>query len=222
MKPKFITFTGIDSKTNFDDLKKLSERYPVEFGVLYSPTNKDNKYTGHILSSHIAVSSYGMKLSAHLCGGYAREVLDTGDCLGVPIEFFDRIQVNAAESAYNNARNRANLRKFKAKYDRPVIMQWRQSFPSVEGVLTRLYDCSGGRGIEAESFPRDPGYFVGFAGGFGPNNIVKQLAKIECKDYYIDMEGKVRTPDNWFDVNLCWAVCESVYSNENSFLPIAR
>lgn len=32
MKPKFITFTGFDDRTNIDEMVRISAYYPVEWG----------------------------------------------------------------------------------------------------------------------------------------------------------------------------------------------
>ena len=38
-----VTFTGVDDKTNIDDLVYLAEKYPfVEFGILVSKNNSNN------------------------------------------------------------------------------------------------------------------------------------------------------------------------------------
>ena len=37
MKPHFLTFTGIDADTDLDRVHDLSRRYPLEWGVLFSP-----------------------------------------------------------------------------------------------------------------------------------------------------------------------------------------
>lgn len=36
-KPEFITFTGVDINSNLDRMVMLSSRYPIEWGVLFSP-----------------------------------------------------------------------------------------------------------------------------------------------------------------------------------------
>lgn len=211
MKPKFVTFTGIDRFCDPTALVQLADKYPVEYGVLLSPTNDDTKY---LKREHFRLLKgiFSIRLSAHLCGRYARQVLETGDVdvTHLNLKWFDRVQVNASETAYSNRLAQKNLIAFKQVNAVDVVTQHRRGFPNEAPPTTLLYDCSGGRGIVADKFPQDPGYFVGFAGGFGPNNIVEQLAKIKCENYYIDMEGAIRT-DNKFDVAKCRKVCEAIW-----------
>ena len=39
-KPEFITFTGIDDRTDLVLADFLANRYPIEWGILFSQTNK--------------------------------------------------------------------------------------------------------------------------------------------------------------------------------------
>ncbi|WP_454909583.1 hypothetical protein [Variovorax gossypii] len=38
--PQFTTFTGADDDTCIDEMQALSRDYPVEFGILFSPTRQ--------------------------------------------------------------------------------------------------------------------------------------------------------------------------------------
>ncbi len=39
-KPEFITLTGLDDRTDLDAAIALSEKYPIEWGVLFSPSQQ--------------------------------------------------------------------------------------------------------------------------------------------------------------------------------------
>ena len=43
-QPSFITFSGIDDRTDLVRAKELSSRFPIEFGLLFSESNKDSRY----------------------------------------------------------------------------------------------------------------------------------------------------------------------------------
>ena len=65
-----------------------------------------------------------------------------------------------------------------------------------------LYDLSGGAGIVPDSWPvQVPGIYSGYAGGLGPGNVLAEVERInksarEDGLAWIDMETKVRTPDD--------------------------
>ena len=76
-----------------------------------------------------------------------------------------------------------------------------------------LHDTSRGTGQVPASRPDQIHLtpFIGYAGGFTPDNVVTELAKINAKNYWIDMESGVRDEQNHFDLNRCEAVCKAVY-----------
>lgn len=40
MKPDHITFTGFDHSTSIEEMERLSEAYPIEWGVLFSKSRQ--------------------------------------------------------------------------------------------------------------------------------------------------------------------------------------
>lgn len=44
MKPKWITFTGLDEKTDFNRVEDISKRFPVEWGILFGGRLDGNRY----------------------------------------------------------------------------------------------------------------------------------------------------------------------------------
>jgi len=72
---KFITFTGVDIKTDISRVNRLSERYNVEWGVLYSPSKKDdNRYSSYETVSELVNKIH--KPALHLCGKAINQFID--------------------------------------------------------------------------------------------------------------------------------------------------
>jgi hypothetical protein len=205
--PEFITFTGADDRTDVDGMRALSARYPIEWGVLFSPhrQGQDNRYPGGEAQSRLAWS--GLRLAAHLCGSHARSIM-AGEELHVPVDLgiFKRIQINHTEPSVSA------INAFRAGWGPRCIVQTRGlTFPRNTSV-DWLFDTSGGRGKEPEAIPPYPGRLVGYAGGIGPDNVRSVIERIAATGpYWIDMESKVRS-DDWFDLSLCEQVCRAVYS----------
>lgn len=207
--PKFITFTGADDHTDIDEMSTLSGKYPIEWGILFSPSRQgiDPRYPGGAAQSRLLWS--GMRLSAHLCGAYALSIMDTGSLNGlhIPVDLgiFKRIQVN------HRAPNPARINTFRKGWGPRCIAQCRGlKFPDDTSV-DWLHDVSGGTGKQPELIPEYPGHLVGYAGGIGPNNVLSVIQRIDADGpYWIDMESNVRTNDR-FDLRLCQLVCEAVY-----------
>ena len=111
----FLTFTGVDSETPMNDLLYIAKTYGkshVEFGVLVGSDTGESNH-GIFPPLHIvrAVKSlkrdYGMQIAIHLCGRYARMVMQDD---GVPDEVYDlcngfsRVQVNLHGDSFNPGR----------------------------------------------------------------------------------------------------------------------
>lgn len=225
MNPSFITFTGVDDWSDINEMAALSDLYPIEWGILFSPTRQgvDPRYPRYETISRIVDAGRGavlggLRFAAHICGGHARAIMDEGPKafmeatparLPVDLSDFRRIQVNHA------APSTLQIQRFARGWStRPRgIAQSRGSvFPSDERV-DWLFDCSGGTGAEPAAWPPHPGWrrLVGYAGGINPANVASVVDAIGAAGpYWIDMESGVRT-DNRVDLAKCRAVCESVY-----------
>lgn len=220
-----ITFTGVDDVTDLHRLVDIQKKYPkVEFGVLVSRKWKENgqRYLSPFKARELR--GLGLRLSAHLCGSIARDVLHMGgfsntDDFPEIIDMFSRVQLNV--SNYDEPESMS-------PYILPgplqeIIIQ--QAFNHNTFMLCRiasgdcisiLLDESGGKGIENPF--RMPSYLhnvhVGFAGGINPDNVVAKIQEITSlpyvNRYWIDMESGVRTNDR-FDLDKVEQVCELVY-----------
>lgn len=234
MKLKHITFTGLDERTDVNQLKIIQKAFPiVEFGVLMSKNWKTNgnRYPDPDIISRF--TDQGLNLSAHLCGSIARKAY-TGDFKDVidiyPIfahPDFKRTQINIAP--YENIFETAGT--LEEKMEKEIIIQQRS--PSIKDShafirfelknpdtdVTLLVDPSGGRGVDEGLDIIATLYKTGYAGGINADNVEGKLQFLmdmeTVGDFWIDMESGVRT-DDWFDINKVMDVlekCKGVLKN---------
>lgn len=229
IKPAFITFTGVDARTDIGRLCALSSRYPVEWGVLFSRTNQGraNRYPAleHVGQLRKLCAQNRIQLAAHICGGYSNEIMQGGyhpDLSWGLVNLFSRTQINVndgetlVDGHYVKAEHAA---KFAAHIGaRRAVVQCCGAFPD-DHQVDWLYDLSGGAGREPQSWDAAASQvsgFVGYAGGIGPNNVLRILSQIEKthpegKPFWIDMEGRIRDVNDWLDLDACEAVLAAVY-----------
>jgi len=209
MKINRVTITGADNKTEVDMMVEITKQYPfVEWGILFSPKRIGEERYPDMLWLDFLADAFNkdpLPLSAHLCGGYTREMLSGNSTYHINhLEIFSRRQLN-----FNASRNRADLNAFFGLLERQdfnFILQ--QNFSNLivcEEARKRnlknvafLYDSSGGRGTIANEWKKPfDGFFTGYAGGLSPDNLADELKKIEqvCGDaeIWIDTETRVRT-----------------------------
>lgn len=207
--PEFITFTGLDARTDLARCHRIAGRYPVEWGVLFSATRQGVCRRYPPVGVIENVLKYGMTLAAHLCGQYAREVMAGGD-VSAPVRmfWFERVQVNHHEP------DPVVIGRFAEKCGSAGIAQTSaDQFPQAAGV-DWLFDRSGGRGVAPPAWPPHPGegQFVGYAGGICPANVVQVIADIgSTGPYWLDMESGVRDSEDWLDLDMVEEVCRQVY-----------
>lgn len=223
IRPWLITFTGVDEHTDVARLYALSQRYPVEWGVLFSPSRQGTgRYPSidWVRQELLAEAPAWLVLSAHLCGGHAQSLLERGVVNGGGLTslisiHFDRLQVNA--TAYPD--RLVPLQVFCADAMVRPILQHRGEFPPEKPEwLDLLFDCSGGRGKAPAAWPAHPGNAdVGYAGGIGPDNAAAVVRAINAAGlpgrYWIDMETGVRDSNDRLDLTACEAVCRAIYGD---------
>lgn len=204
--PSFLTFTGIDARTDLIRARELSQFYPIEWGVLLSQERqgKENRYPDD-QSINFMLAEDMMNFSAHLCGAYAREVI-AGNDIDIDMRGFNRTQINHVSPNQETALAFGNARGIA-----PIIQVRDLEFPEDEG-CAMLFDRSGGRGIATTEWPKHPGdRMVGYAGGISPDNILDVLKAVDSSGpYWLDMESGLRT-DDVFDLDKCEAVAKAVY-----------
>lgn len=220
-----VTITGADDSVNPAALADFSSAFPfVEWGILL-PLKRIGEPRYPSLSWRVRLGKLNKipPLSLHLCGEVARDVLagDT-DMLGALGEEYARIQVNGwAPSSEFRHLVCHEAREFilqvrgaeflQAAADEAAAITAEMDPQFVNGTVSALWDCSGGRGIEPFSWPRAPlGLRLGYAGGITPDNVLDVLSAIGpvSHDFWIDMESGVRT-DERFDVDKVWRVLEA-------------
>ena len=193
-----ITMTGVDAST---DLFMLPEG--IEIGVLYTATPKDrNRYpeSHDIVRMMTYMQMQGRRIALHVCGKTAREELINSQLMFMT-ERVQRIQVNGILDA-EYVRTVCRMHRSKT-----IIVQANEKNLRLCDVsevnLAMLVDASGGRGVSPTEWIRpDVDNHVGFAGGLGLHNIRDELPRImevATGDWWIDMEGKIRSDDDKFD-----------------------
>lgn len=234
MKLTSITFTGIDKRTDIDRLQQIQEDYPyVEWGVLlsYNWRENGNRYPDPIILDDLEYK--GLRLSAHLCGGMARDVADGEtqkmyETINWNFDIFSRCQLNTNVSArYQELRSMRpfdrNLKEVILQINGPVSLDnWLRYCEKPLPHVGYLMDASGGRGIESpiEVFD-NPDIHIGYAGGINPDNVKGKLTQLlnhsSYGKFWIDMETGVRT-DDWLDldkVEQVLQICDPIIAMHN-------
>lgn len=232
--PKFITFTGAGEQTDIAGMRELSAKYPIEWGVLFSPSRQGTgRYPNLDVVREIREQGKGLRFAAHLCGGHAREVMATGKLLPDSAEHelrvflrdCVRVQINTAAADLRLA----TVIDWASGEGVRAIFQCRDEFPTrgaFSHLVDWLFDASGGRGQEPPAWPKPHSAWhaayalKGYAGGINPSNVaaVVQILGTDKaegfsadENYWIDMESGVRDEHDVFDLKLCEDVCRNVY-----------
>lgn len=230
MRLTYVTFTGIDERTDLKRLMKLQQRYPfAEFGVLLSYNYAENgcRFPDPAILSDL--SKLGLNLSAHFCGTAAIDIIRNKrfrvyELCNNNTRIFKRCQLNLD----------ATDRFFELRRYSPMPFISETIFQMVTPDLCRrflngqtpqkvsyLIDGSGGAGIDTPiDIVKAPGVHIGYAGGIGPDNVeVKLRTLLDTPSdgrFWIDMETRVRTISDsgeWFDldkVEHVLEICEEV------------
>ena len=167
-------------------------------------------------------------LAAHLCGGHVESLLK-GDAAFVNKLFlagFNRIQINATiENGVDLKRLLLGECNFQHLHDvikatpyldwifqsnnqtSTLVEEFSGSHPNV----FVLHDASCGTGITIEDFPLTSNCFLqGYAGGIGVNNVVNIVKTLNNmmrdRQYWIDMESKLRNGNDTFQIGICQQV----------------
>ena len=227
---EIVTFTGVDDRTDFDELIYVAGKYPfVEFGILVgSQTGQDNPiFPSLFLVDRLRKTLPSDRISIHLCGKYARAVASPTLEERLPRIYdisngFGRIQVNLHGDTDNTNRVTVDpgyLLSFANHSSASrVILQHRSGWkdvPLIHHKIEYLFDLSEGSGLEGfDHWPEPPNNMrVGYAGGIGPHNInqaIKFANMHPDHPIWIDMESKVRTSDYWFDMDKIRTVCNEI------------
>lgn len=237
MKLTTVTLTGADDSVSPDNLWLLSRKYPfVEWGILLSrnSTGMDRFPSKRWLDRLLACygeQPYKMKLSAHLCGGFVKEILMGDkrfmDEIGDVWAIFRRVQINTHGQFHSHefdflmdALEYGFPREFIFQYDdvnKKILMDVAAA-PERQIRYSTLFDLSHGAGVLPEEWPDPlPGIKCGYAGGMSPSNVEEQIKIIDHKtdnperEIWIDMETHLRSKrttqiGDFFDLDKCAAV----------------
>ncbi|MFV3075566.1 hypothetical protein [Niveispirillum fermenti] len=213
-KPLFIAFTGADDAALLPGMQDLSARYPIEWGIL---VDRDRHGVPLFPASEVRaafLAADGLRLTAHVCGTWAREIVTDPDTAGFDPAGFRRVQVNHGFQG-SDAPQVDRTGRFARRHGMRAVLQCGGAFPA-DAQVDWLYDVSFGTGRRPTHWPPLPASnapFCGFSGGIGPDNVAGLLAGLEVPagaDFWIDMESGVRR-DGRFDLAHCAAVCRAVY-----------
>lgn len=209
--PAYITFTGVDRADLLPGMLALAARYPIEWGVLLDAA-QEGAPLFPIAAVRRVFQGAALRLSAHICGGAARVIVEGGDP-GLELAGFSRVQINHARAGSSDSEIR-NSAQFGARHGVRAALQCQGAFPADQRV-DWLYDVSFGTGVRPTSWPAAAAGlpFCGYSGGLGPDTVRDTLRKFPLTAgaaYWIDMESGVRT-DGRFDLAKCEAVCRIVF-----------
>ena len=218
-----VTLSGVDETVHPVALCALFDDYPfVEFGILRSVgrEGKEPRYPGRVwIDKAIEGMSHRIPLSFHLCGSWTREAVSGPFTWAVmqnhEFQRANRIQLNIANNIGPTLLD--GVKKLADAFDRKFIIQIPQAcwidYLNTVGLekphrVQYLIDASGGTGkrmeVGAEDWPDVFPCRVGFAGGFGPDNIHNVLSYLSdrCGDggMWVDMESSLRDANDGFDL----------------------
>ena len=210
-----VTITGADDSVDPGSLALLSAKYPfVEWGILLSSTRVGTaRYPSFEWISELHKHSEYLRLSGHVCGRWARDILERGE-MSVKYEcpeiwpLIKRLQINIKPTEIT----RQCIDALRLVHDKDIIIPVNEFDSSALNELRDsgvncfpLFDKSGGRGVVPEDWivgRKD--ILIGYAGGLGPDNFEEELTKIEVVandcSVWVDMETKVRTDEAIFDL----------------------
>jgi hypothetical protein len=215
IRPAFVTFTGIDLSALVPGMRALSERFPIEWGVLIDTDKQDQPlYPGR--NEQQIIQASGLRLSAHICGSAASSIVEGLDPK-LNLDGFARVQINHSRNGSGELAIQ-NSYAFSVRQDIRVALQCQCPFPNDDRV-DWLYDVSFGTGKMPTAWPAivSAHPLCGYSGGLGPTNVADLLTKFPVAKgtpFWIDMESGVRT-EGRFDLEKCAAVCELVFGNND-------
>lgn len=220
------TLTGVDDRTPLYALADISREYGfAEWGFLYSPSRAGlpGRYPS-IAKIQRALQGLPAEVGValHVCGDGVLNLLVEEPGVSALVQQVGqrggRVQLNFSLNRGSVAIER--LRGLFSRFpDTTFITQYNAANLGVADALTGfanhavLMDASGGNGLTPSEWPAlIAGVSCGYAGGLGPDTLQLELGKIAKvagdTPVWVDMESKIRTPDNsgidWLDLDKAW------------------
>ena len=221
MKLTKVTFTGVDERTDLKRLARLQRAFPfAEFGFLISKDwrQNGNRFPNPNIMWNLANqwSQQPFSLSLHICGELAMEAAkgdwsyDTfSEAMNAPelITIFERVQLNVSSKQPLPYMGEVIVQMHTPELCEQFLNGERPSF------MSYLLDASGGAGIDTPiRIVTAKNTHIGYAGGIGPENVeskLRTLLEYDSKEkFWIDMETRVRTKDEWLDLDKVEQVLE--------------
>lgn len=225
MKVNKVVIAGVDHTCDIKELEQLKKTYPfIEWGVLLSKHNQGKlRYPNHDWLKEFLDSETG-GISAHLCGGYPRDIFEEGaySYLDSLSKKYSTVQMN-----YNFLKTQGKWRLFNiVRFLRKcndigvniIFQNHKGNEPMVDMFelwpnFRVLNDASGGNGKLITELPKPKKCYTGYAGGIDPDNvedIINRLQDMGPKDnVWIDLESGVRDKtNNYFDMDKCKLLLE--------------
>lgn len=220
-----VTLTGADNTVNPKQLIALSKEFTfIEWGLLIGSEVKKRfpspAWLG-TLQDEIPQFPSTTRLSMHLCGRPLREILFHGRWTAGSVEDIGRMQLNVNSCDFSECADARKAIALNIKTVRDslgiqeIIVQlggrndWLlDELLQISVNASGLYDRSGGTGVKPSVWPiANPDWRVGYAGGIGPETIRDDvLAILDAageRPTWIDLESKLRTPDDKFGLATC-------------------
>lgn len=225
---ELISFVGVDTQTNLDEIMAWRSHIPCEFSVLFSDSKSVGSYTRYpsykFCKDFLDMDPTQRIHSLHLCGSVIDRYLKQEDDIMELCHNAMRIQLNLNIAKYSDYEKLSDdILAVTTKYTHRIILQqnktkakFMECFLSKPGPkVSLLQDSSGGFGREITQVnPPHEHHVSGYAGGIKPENVVRIVDLIEKNNpnnrpYYIDMESGVRT-DNIFSLEKCRQVIDNL------------
>lgn len=223
-----VTFTGVDEFTDIAGLIEISRRYPfVEFGILVGGESGEKKdWFADVPALLKELDKSGTRLSAHICGSLAREIVRSGEFgdyrkeCGFRSDLFKRCQLNVA--GVENVKP-ARFLYLPFSIEEVIVQQTAREvrsgnslyghFANYNPRCTLVVDCCADGRFSGVDLPR-----VGYGLGITVENVFDTLMDIsvcpQVREFWIDLGAGVRS-DGRFDLEKVAAVCGIV---ERDFL----
>lgn len=224
MNLKYVSFTGADDLINPLELHEIQSKYPfVEWAILMFPEREGLSRNPSPLWRELFYKTPLTNKALHLCGSAINRLANEDLFLMKELENFQRVQINLKPHWASIDLIENLVRVVEKNSDIEFITQYNEAnksfFPYWDNVKNHVYlfDASLGKGVVPSGWEAPIGEKIfGYAGGLGPENIVKNFNDIKSLNhgrfFWLDMESGVRTNDK-FSLSKVMEVLENLNDN---------